>query len=130
MVKISRASESKLSFYNIKLICVAAFVVLTGVAYMSFKGHNADMFLKAGEEVFEIPLAQSSNKLDEPLIININTATSNELEMLEGIGETIAARIIEYREQNGLFGNISDIKNVKGIGDKIFENIKNNIVIE
>ena len=45
---------------------------------------------------------------------------------LSGIGESKAENIIEYRKQNK-FNDISDIKNVKGIGDSIFEKIKNNI---
>lgn len=130
MVKISKASKSKLSVYNIRLICVVAFVAITGMGYLNYKNSNAALFLKDEKKVYEIPLAKSKDKLDEPLMVNINTATSNELEMLDGIGEAIAERIIDYRNENGFFGNISDIKNVKGIGDKIFENIKNNIVVE
>ena len=61
---------------------------------------------------------------------NINTATEEELsENLSGIGPTIAKRIIEYREYNGGFSSIEDIKNVSGIGDKMYENIKNSICV-
>lgn len=62
--------------------------------------------------------------------ININTATVEELsENLSGIGESIAKRIVEYREHNGEFTNIEDLKNVSGIGDKMFENIKDLICV-
>ncbi len=50
--------------------------------------------------------------------VNINTATQSELETLTGIGPKIAARILEYRSQNGLFDNSESLKKVKGIGDK------------
>ena len=50
-------------------------------------------------------------------------------ENLSGIGEVIAKRIVEYREYNGGFTNIEDIKNVSGIGDKMFENIKDSICV-
>ncbi|QQY80441.1 competence protein ComEA [Keratinibaculum paraultunense] len=55
--------------------------------------------------------------------ININMCTKEELMSLPGIGEVLAGRILEYREQNK-FKNIEDIKNVSGIGEKKFESIK------
>lgn len=62
--------------------------------------------------------------------VNINTATAEEIsENLDGIGDTIAQRIVEYREQNGNFSNIEDIKNVSGIGDSKYEKIKDSICI-
>ncbi len=63
------------------------------------------------------------------LKVNINTATKDELMNLPNIGESKALAIIEYREKNGLFTSIDDIKNVSGIGDKLFEAIKENISI-
>ncbi len=57
-------------------------------------------------------------------IVNINTATQTELETLPGIGPSLALKIINYREENGKFLNIEDIKNVSGIGEKRFEEIK------
>ncbi len=67
---------------------------------------------------------------EEQAKININTATAEELSILKGIGEKKAASIMEYRENHGHFTKIEDIKNVKGIGDKIFEEIKDSITIE
>lgn len=59
--------------------------------------------------------------------ININTAALEELKTLNGIGDSKAKSIIEYREQSGGFKSIEDIKNVTGIGDKMFERIKDQI---
>ncbi|MBC8386463.1 MAG: ComEA family DNA-binding protein, partial [Actinobacteria bacterium] len=56
--------------------------------------------------------------------ININTANSTILQSLPGIGPVLSERIIEYRNQNGLFGVIDDIMNVSGIAEKKFEGIK------
>ena len=61
--------------------------------------------------------------------VNINTANQSELETLPGIGPSLASRIIEYREQNGKFNSIEELKNVKGIGDAKFEDLKNSATI-
>ena len=63
-------------------------------------------------------------------IVNINTANETELEELPGIGASIAGRIIEYRNKNGKFKSIEDIKNVTGIGDSKFEKIKDLIKVK
>ncbi len=63
-------------------------------------------------------------------IININKATKEELQTLQGIGESTAQKIIDYREQNGNFKQIEDIKNVPGIGDAKFEAIKDSIKVK
>lgn len=61
--------------------------------------------------------------------ININTATTNELTGISGIGEKTAMKIIEYREANGKFKTIEDIKDVSGIGDVKYESIKDYISV-
>ena len=61
--------------------------------------------------------------------ININTATQEELETLPGIGPTTSLKIINYRNENGKFKSIEDIKEVSGIGESKFNNIKNMISI-
>ncbi len=62
-------------------------------------------------------------------LISINTASKEELMTLAGVGESKAIAIIKYREENGLFKSIEDIKNVTGIGDKMFEKIKDSITL-
>ena len=62
--------------------------------------------------------------------ININKAAQTEIETLPGIGPSTALKIINYRNEHGKFKNIEDIKNVSGIGDSKFENIKEYICIE
>ena len=66
---------------------------------------------------------------DNNTIININNASINELTTLPGIGDEKAKKIVEYRETNGLFNSIDDIKNISGIGDSIFDKIKEFITI-
>ncbi len=62
--------------------------------------------------------------------VDINQANQSELETLPGIGESIANRIIEYRNQNGKFQNIEEIQNVKGIGNSKYNNIKDKITVK
>ena len=61
--------------------------------------------------------------------ININTASKEELTTLPGVGESKAEAIIKYREDNGNYEKIEDIKNVSGIGESAFEKIKDNITV-
>ena len=62
--------------------------------------------------------------------LNINTATAQQLsDGLDGIGDVISKRIVAYREENGNFKSIEGIKNVKGIGDKTFAKLKDNITV-
>ena len=77
----------------------------------------------------------STNKVDEnettvnKSIININTATIDELDSLPGIGNSKAQNIIDYRNINGNFETIEDIMNVNGIGTAIYEQIKTYITV-
>lgn len=75
------------------------------------------------EEVY----SSSSSPSDQ---ININTADDNTLQSLPGIGPVLSKKIIDYRNQNGLFEVIDDIKDVSGIGEKKFEGIKDLICVQ
>lgn len=66
----------------------------------------------------------------EVLKVNINTATNEELQKLPGIGASMASKIITYRKENGKFSKIEDLKNVSGIGEAKFNNIKNYIYVK
>jgi len=56
--------------------------------------------------------------------INVNTATAKELEQLPGVGASVAERIIAYRLENNRFSSLEELKEIKGIGEKKFEKIK------
>lgn len=67
---------------------------------------------------------------EETQKININTADAAGLTTLNGIGEKKARMIIDYREEQGPFIAVEDIKNVSGIGEKSFENLKDSIIVD
>ena len=61
--------------------------------------------------------------------ININSATSEELQQINGIGPATARKIIDYRNANGAFKNTEELKNVNGIGDKTFEKMREMVTV-
>ena len=83
---------------------------------------------KSGDNIIIEENTVSSNNSTQT--ININKATEKEFETLPGIGPSLASKIIEYRNQNGKFGSIEDIKNVNGIGDNKYEKIKDLITVK
>ena len=62
--------------------------------------------------------------------VNVNKASVEELQTINGIGPSLASRIIEYRKENGKFSSVEELKNVSGIGDKKYESIVQFIVIK
>ena len=72
----------------------------------------------------------SSSEASEQARVNLNTATTAQLVELPGVGEAVAARIIEYREANGGFGTIEEVMNVRGIGEKTFLRLQPLIYVE
>lgn len=87
---------------------------------------------KIGEEVLDNSLQNNIKQYGDESIgnkININTASISELDDLPGVGEATANKIYKYREENGNFKSIEEIKSVNGIGDKKYEDIKDLISI-
>lgn len=112
--------------------------VFTKKEYQSFKDdQTADCYIKdfamdkCLNNGYSIIITDKSKALDtlENSLININTASIDILITLPGIGEAKAKAIINYRNDNGNFKNIEDLKKVKGIGEAIFEQIKKRIVV-
>ena len=79
------------------------------------------------KEIFFRELSAPSNNSSN--LININTADAKELEKIKGIGPALAERIIDYRTNNGAFKSIDEIKKVRGIGEKTFDKMKDQITV-
>lgn len=71
--------------------------------------------------------SNSPNNNSSSNLININTATKEDLDTLPGIGPATAQKIIDYRQEHGNFSSIEDIKNVKGIGEAKFNKMQDKI---
>jgi len=128
-------------------------VLLLGSGITLYKKYHSDfapeLLLKPKQNVVESNLSQTNlnvvadtstalPKETTPKIIseekvrqvNLNSATQEELESLPSIGPVLAKRIIEYRNQKGRFETIEEVKQVHGIGNKIFEKIRNYITVK
>lgn len=70
------------------------------------------------------------SKILEAAKINLNSANKEKLMKLKHIGPVLAERIISYRETSGPFADKEDVKNVKGVGDKTYEDIRKYITVE
>lgn len=75
----------------------------------------------------QLPLqAQNAAAAKSPAgtVLNLNTATADQLDALPGVGPAMAARILEYRQKNGPFKKVEDLMNIRGIGEKNFLKLK------
>lgn len=84
---------------------------------------NDSLYFSSSEE-------QESRSFQEPVKIEINTATREELMKIKGIGPVTAERILKYRKKSGNIKSLQELTNVKGIGSKTVEKIKNEVTIE
>lgn len=82
-----------------------------------------DITEKVSDDVTEIQSPDSFSELSVSYPLNLNTCTAQELISLDGIGEKKANDIIEYREYLGGYTSVEQIKNIKGIGDSVYEKV-------
>ena len=115
---------------KIALIFVITSLFL-GIAAIAFK----NMRPQAGDVIkFNWKEAEASKKINPALAckggVNINEASLGELIKLNRVGPALAERIISYRKKYGPFKRPEEIKNIKGIGEKTYEKMKEQIILE
>ena len=100
---------------SILLLTITALFMLC-VGAMIFNEYDQAQIIP----LIDRPLVSNADSADSPITpegkININTASAEDLTLLDGIGEVLSKRIIAYREENGPFQQPEDLLNVKGIG--------------
>ena len=120
--KLAKASRKTAA-----VLCAAALFAAVTAAGCIIERFDKDAFIEesvVSEE--DVYYAEESAGADGELI-DINTADTETLEKLDGIGEALAERIRDYRETHGGFGVIEEIMNVPGISESKFEDIKDDI---
>ncbi|HNX64770.1 MAG TPA: helix-hairpin-helix domain-containing protein [Oscillospiraceae bacterium] len=128
--------------YYVFGICVTVIVLLSLTAFNFFKEPEVAPVISGGENISYTEISETnSSKTEEQIcqtavcetysesLVDINTAGKELLMSLNGVGDTIADRIIQYRTSGNYFHKTEDIKNVKGIGDSLFEKIKDHIIV-
>ena len=90
--------------------------------------NNGNSTIVANETSTELN-DNTPKETEKTKLVNINTASKEELMTISGIGESKAKSIINYREEHGNFKDIQDIKNVSGIGDTVYAKIKDYITV-
>ncbi len=123
----SSVQEKKVILIILGLLIFSVF--LAGIKRYYPKAANSILYVQSNEISAKktFPNNNASSSLG---LIKINTATSADLIELSGIGQVIAARIIDYRNAQGLFRTKEDLLNIKGIGMKKLEKIQDKISLE
>lgn len=118
----------KVILYRLKhyLGIAAAIAAFAGVVYNA--SDDLKLLRQAGGDHGDIMLA-AKNDVENPALVNINTASVHMLQRIEGIGSAAANAIVEYREANGGFKSIDELVKVSGIGAKTLEKIRELITI-
>ncbi len=100
-------------------------VILIGAGFWGLRRFNPALFLGKPDFIAVPNENQPQQSVqDKPALLNINTASAEELETLSGIGPQMAQRIIQYREEHGNFTSVDALTKVKGLGEKTLEKLK------
>lgn len=105
-------------------------LILAGAGFWGVRRFAPAVFL-GKPDLIAVPNDENSQNrttkqaiANKPVLLNINTASVEELQTLPNIGESTAQRIVEYRTQHGNFASVDALQNVKGIGAKTLEKLK------
>lgn len=106
-----------------KAVTFLVILILAGSGFWGLRRFHPTLFLGK-------PNLTEESRAKPSLLLNINTATADELETLPKIGPQMAQRIIDYRKAHGGFASVDALQNVKGIGEKTLEKLRPFIGVE
>lgn len=106
----------------------AALVAIFAAVFLNTSADDIRLLSQIDNNYESIMLVSENNSLDT-VVVNINTATVHHLQRIDGIGETCARAIVEYREEHGGFKSVDELENVSGIGRKTLESIRDLITV-
>ena len=103
--------------------------LILGLGVIAYRRTHSGIDLKISDYNIE-DIKNIDERIDNARLVNINEAGIIDLMKLKGVGRILAERIIDYRSQKGPFKSKDQINNVKGIGKKLFDGLKDDIVVE
>jgi len=101
------------------VVSLLVVIVLCGGGF-----YSARLSENAPRTVYEASLGEAEAEAQKPLLVDINSADTGELQQLPSVGPATAEKIIKYRGQEGSFGSLDELEEVSGIGTKTLEEIK------
>ncbi|MBQ6552443.1 MAG: helix-hairpin-helix domain-containing protein [Clostridia bacterium] len=117
----ARKTKLRLRPAEVIAFALAAVFIAAAVFLAVHRFSNDDLIFK--------PTSSTTKTVETKWVVNINTASAEELMMLDGIGEALAERIIDYRDEHGDFETVWDVVNVSGISRNLFNKIYEHITV-
>ncbi|HTY38164.1 MAG TPA: helix-hairpin-helix domain-containing protein [Bacteroidota bacterium] len=129
---LTRSEQRVLQFLTATLIVGAGirWYQQTYPAEQKFDYSRIDSSFAAFRDNLATPDSTRKKQIKTGETVNINTASADELKALPGIGATLAARIVAYRDSEGEFESVEDLQNVKGISKKKLEKLKPFVAVQ
>lgn len=113
-----------------RVVTFLVILILAGAGFWGVRRFAPAVFL-GKPDLIAVPNDENSQNrttkqavANKPVLLNINTASVEELQTLPNIGESTAQRIVDYRTQHGNFASVDALQNVRGIGAKTLEKLK------
>lgn len=123
-------AENAIERHYWRAVTFLVILILAGAGFWGVRRFAPTVFLGKPDMIAvpndENPKSRTAKQAvaNKPELLNINTASAEELQTLPNIGESTAQRIINYRTQHGNFANVDALQNVRGIGAKTLEKLK------
>lgn len=111
------------------LIAAALFLAALLIGYNAFFIPDVSSSFVVTDQQDAVSSSTFSDKSSASGKLDLNTATQEDLDSLDGIGPVLASRIVAYRQENGPFRSVDDLKKVSGIGEKTLEKLKNFLIV-